>query len=72
MGVCCVVMDEALAAPPDDATFLFFGGTDFRSYGAFLYGGLLWSPGGVDNSGFTGIRQQPHLATRGCRWAIFS
>jgi hypothetical protein len=45
-------MDRALAAPPDDATFLFFGGTDLWRYGAFLYGGAVWSPGGVDNSGF--------------------
>ena len=42
-----------MAAPPGDATFLFFGGTDLWRYGAFLYGGAIWSPGGVDNSGFT-------------------
>jgi hypothetical protein len=46
-------MDRAVAAPPNDATFLFFGGTDLWRYGAFLYGGAVWSPGGVDNSGFT-------------------
>jgi hypothetical protein len=46
-------MDRAMASPPDDATFLFFGGTDLWRYGAFLYGGALWSPGGVDNPGFT-------------------
>jgi len=46
-------MDRAMAAPPNDATFLFFGGTDLWRYGAFLYGGAVWSPGGVDNSGFT-------------------
>jgi hypothetical protein len=46
-------MDRALAAPADDATFLFFGGTDLWRYGAFLYGGAIWSPGGVDNPGFT-------------------
>lgn len=45
-------MDRAMAAPPGDATFLFFGGTDLWRYGAFLYGGAIWSPGGVDNSGF--------------------
>ena len=56
IGVCCAVMDRALAAPADDATFLFFGGTDLWRYGAFLYGGAIWSPGGVDNPGFTGIR----------------
>ncbi len=46
-------MDRAIAASPNDATFLFFGGTDLWRYGAFLYGGAVWSPGGVDNSGFT-------------------
>jgi hypothetical protein len=46
-------MDRALAAPAGDATFLFFGGADLWRYGAFLYGGAVWSPGGVDNSGFT-------------------
>jgi hypothetical protein len=56
MGVCCTVMDRAVAASADDATFLFFGGTDLWRYGAFLYGGAIWSPGGVDNPGFTGIR----------------
>ncbi len=65
-------MDRALAAPADDATLLFFGGTDLWRYGAFLYGGAIWSPSGVDNSGFTGIRQQPHLPARGCRWVNFS
>jgi hypothetical protein len=53
MGFCCGVMDRAIAAPPSDATFLFFGGTDLWRYGAFLYGGAIWAPGGVDNSGFT-------------------
>jgi Cellulose biosynthesis protein BcsS len=52
-GICCAVTDRALAAPPDDATFLFFGGTDLWRYGDFLYGGAIWAPAGVDNSGFT-------------------
>lgn len=38
------------ALPP---SFLFFGGTDLWRYGAFAYGGVLWSPGGVDTDGFT-------------------
>ena len=46
-------MDRAGAAPGNDATFLFFGGTDLWRDGAFLYGGATWSPGGVDHSGFT-------------------
>jgi hypothetical protein len=53
MEICCIAMDRALAAPADDAAFLFFGGTDLSWHGAFLYGGGLWSPGGVDNAGFT-------------------
>lgn len=53
IGVCCVVVDGALATPPDDATFLFFGGADLTFHGAFLYGGGIWAPSGVDNPGFT-------------------
>ena len=33
--------------------FLLFAGTDLWRYGAFLYGGGLWSPAGVDRDGFT-------------------
>jgi hypothetical protein len=33
--------------------FLFFGGVDLWRYGDFLYGGGLWSPGGLDRDGFT-------------------
>jgi hypothetical protein len=52
--------------------FLIFGGADLWRYGDFLYGGGLWSPDGLDHDGFTGIRQQAHLATRACRWASLS
>lgn len=34
-------------------TFLLFGGADLWRYGDFLYGGTLWSPGGLDGGGFT-------------------
>jgi hypothetical protein len=54
MVVCCDGMDRASAAGPNDPTFLIFAGTDLWRYGAFLYGGALWSPAGVDKSGFTG------------------
>ncbi len=40
-------------APPNAPSFLIFGGTDLWRYGAFLYGGGLWSPAGLDNDGFT-------------------
>jgi hypothetical protein len=56
MVVCCVCLDRASAAGPNDPTFLIFAGTDLWRYGAFLYGGALWSPAGIDTSGFTGIR----------------
>jgi hypothetical protein len=43
---------ESLATP--DASFLLFGATDLWRYGQFLYGGTLWSPGGLNSDGFTG------------------
>jgi hypothetical protein len=46
-------LDRAKASEPSDPKFLFFGGADVWRYGDFLYGGLLWSPGGVDADGFT-------------------
>jgi hypothetical protein len=49
-------LDRAEAGGPNTPDFLFFAGTDFWRYGAFLYGGVLWSPGGLDADGFTGIR----------------
>jgi len=44
---------RAQAVPPDAPAFLFFGGADLWRYGDFLYGGGLWSPGGLDHDGFT-------------------
>ena len=37
----------------DGATFLLFSGGDLWRNGDFAYGGLLWSPDGVDHEGFT-------------------
>ena len=34
-------------------SFLVFGGADLWRYGAFLYGGTLWSPAGLNADGFT-------------------
>jgi hypothetical protein len=48
-----IAVDRAAAGGPDDPRFLFFTGTDVWRYGAFLYGGALWSPAGLDKSGFT-------------------
>ena len=44
---------QAEAGGLDDRSFLLFTGTDIWRYGDFLYGGLLWSPKGLDHDGFT-------------------
>lgn len=46
------VPDRAAAAPADSPSYLLFAGTDLWRYGDFLYGGALWSPGGVNAEGF--------------------
>jgi hypothetical protein len=33
--------------------FLFYSGTDLWRFGAFMHGGVLWSPDGVNREGFT-------------------
>lgn len=43
----------AAAAASVGAKFLLFSGTDFWRNGAFLHGGLVWSPGGLGQEGFT-------------------
>jgi hypothetical protein len=40
-------------AGDDNARYLLFGGGDLWRNGAFTYGGLLWSPDGLDREGFT-------------------
>jgi Cellulose biosynthesis protein BcsS len=54
LAVCsvCVAADPARAGD-DSAQFLLFSGADLWRDGRFLYGGLLWSPGGINNDGFT-------------------
>ena len=48
-GVAC-----AETAPGEhDPHFLFFSGTDLWRFGAFMHGGVLWSPDGVNREGFT-------------------
>ena len=44
---------RAESVTPAAPTFLLFGGADVWRYGDFLYGGALWSPGGLDAGGFT-------------------
>ena len=54
----CVAPARADTVGPDERPFLFFAGTDLWRDGAFLHGGALWSPGGFDADGFTGLRAQ--------------
>lgn len=46
---------SAVSAGAQDAgaRVLLFSGTDLWGHGHFLYGGALWSPGGLDREGFT-------------------
>ena len=52
--VASATVDRADAGGPDDPSLLLFSGTDLWRYGAFLYGGVLWAPDGLDNNGFIG------------------
>jgi hypothetical protein len=56
MLVLCAIAAQAGTEQPVPASLLFFAGTDLWRDGAFLNGGLLWSPAGLDKGGFTGIR----------------
>jgi hypothetical protein len=49
----CAPARAQQTAPPNTPSFLLFAGTDVWRYGAFLYGGGLWSPAGLDHDGFT-------------------
>jgi hypothetical protein len=49
----CVNLAHADTAGPDSRSFLLFAGTDLWRDGAFLHGGLLWSPAGFDADGLT-------------------
>ena len=51
--VFCAVAAQAGAVGPGNSSLLLFGGTDIWRDGAFLAGGLLWSPAGLDTGGFT-------------------
>jgi hypothetical protein len=44
-----------LRIKPQVLPFFLFAGTDLWRDGAFVHGGLLWSPAGLDADGFTGI-----------------
>jgi hypothetical protein len=48
-----VARADIVIAARENPSFLFFSGTDLWRHGSFTFGGLLWSPQGVDHSGFT-------------------
>lgn len=48
-----ILPGRAETAASNGPAFLLFGGTDLWRYGAFLYGGTLWSPAGLNADGFT-------------------
>src|SRR5665811_2492840 len=53
-SVWCVCVSTGPARAGDDgAQFLLFAGADLWRDGRFVHRGLLWSPGGLDNEGFT-------------------
>jgi hypothetical protein len=54
-GACINVsatLEPAEASETSGGSFLFFTGTDLWRDSGFLYGGVLWSPAGLNNSGF--------------------
>lgn len=55
LAICCVgvSIDPAWAGDDGAAHVILFSGNDFWLNGAFAYGGLLWSPGGLESPGFT-------------------
>jgi hypothetical protein len=62
----CVAPAVADTDGPDAHAFIAFGGTDLWRDGAFLYGGLLWSPNGFgDDGGMPGFTLKLLLASGG-------
>jgi hypothetical protein len=51
--VLCAVAARAAPVGPDNPSFLLFAGTDLWRDGAFGNGGLMWSPAGLGQDGFT-------------------
>jgi hypothetical protein len=51
--VCSLSWVVPAAAQGAGARALLFSGADLWGHGTFLYGGALWSPGGLDHDGFT-------------------
>jgi len=53
IAILCTIAARAETAGPNNPSFLLFAGTDFWRDGAFGNGGLLWSPTGLNQGGFT-------------------
>jgi hypothetical protein len=53
MHCCSAASAEFMLEGRDQEPFLFFSGSDLWRHGSFTYGGLLWSPQGIDREGFT-------------------
>lgn len=52
--VCSAGVASAETASGEEVPhFLLYSGTDLWRFGAFMHGGVLWSPGGVNREGFT-------------------
>lgn len=51
--IMCAAPAQAGTDGRDGSSLLFFAGTDLWRDGAFIHGGLLWSPAGLDADGFT-------------------
>jgi hypothetical protein len=53
VGVCAAEESPSVSTEQALARVLYFSGADFWHTGAFVHGGLLWSPGGITREGFT-------------------
>ncbi|MGA2311416.1 MAG: cellulose biosynthesis protein BcsS [Xanthobacteraceae bacterium] len=53
MMVLCAAAAQAGSDGPNNPSFLLFAGTDLWRDGAFVDGGMLWSPAGLNTGGFT-------------------
>jgi hypothetical protein len=53
VAACWLCSFASAGAQSAGAHVLLFSGSDLWAHGSFLYGGALWSPGGLDRDGFT-------------------
>lgn len=67
MMVLCAAAAQAGRDGPNNPSFLLFAGTDLWRDGAFVDGGLLWSPAGLDTGPYAqdpSQRRPLHLSLR--------